>query len=118
MSRAVNMLIDNIEKIIIGKRIVIEHLLVALLSDGHVLIEDVPGVGKTQLVASLARSVNGKFNRVQFTPDVMPSDIMGFSMFNPGTRQFEYREGRQCATFCWRMKSTGHRPKLNPVFLK
>lgn len=78
MSRAVNMLIDNIEKIIIGKRIVIEHLLVALLSDGHVLIEDVPGVGKTQLVASLARSVNGKFNRVQFTPDVMPSDIMGF----------------------------------------
>jgi len=63
MSRAVNMLIDNIEKIIIGKRIVIEHLLVALLSDGHVLIEDVPGVGKTQLVASLARSVNGKFKQ-------------------------------------------------------
>lgn len=99
MSRAVNMLIDNIEKIIIGKRIVIEHLLVALLSDGHVLIEDVPGVGKTQLVASLARSVNGKFNRVQFTPDVMPSDIMGFSMFNPGTRQFEYREGAAMCNF-------------------
>jgi len=93
------MLIDNIEKIIIGKRSVIEHLLVALLSDGHVLIEDVPGVGKTQLVATLARSVNGKFNRVQFTPDVMPSDIMGFSMFNPGTRQFEYREGAAMCNF-------------------
>ncbi|HOM03654.1 MAG TPA: MoxR family ATPase [Acetivibrio sp.] len=99
MNSAINMLIDNIEKIIIGKRSVIEHLLVALLSDGHVLIEDVPGVGKTQLVATLARSVNGKFNRVQFTPDVMPSDIMGFSMFNPGTRQFEYREGAAMCNF-------------------
>ncbi|GAE89873.1 AAA family ATPase [Acetivibrio straminisolvens] len=99
MNSAINILIDNIEKIIIGKRSVIEHLLVAVLSDGHVLIEDVPGVGKTQLVATLARSVNGKFNRVQFTPDVMPSDIMGFSMFNPGTRQFEYREGAAMCNF-------------------
>ncbi|HHV29447.1 AAA family ATPase [Acetivibrio mesophilus] len=99
MSSTINRLIDNIEKIIIGKRSVIEHLLVAVLSDGHVLIEDVPGVGKTQLVATLARSVNGKFNRVQFTPDVMPSDIMGFSMFNPGTRQFEYREGAAMCNF-------------------
>lgn len=97
MSKTIDILIDNMEKIIIGKRSVIEHLLVALFSDGHVLIEDVPGVGKTQLVATLARSVNGVFNRVQFTPDVMPSDIMGFSMFNPGTREFEYREG---ATMC------------------
>jgi len=78
MSKTIDILIDNVEKIIIGKRSVIEHLLVALLSDGHVLIEDVPGVGKTQLVATLARSVNGAFNRIQFTPDVMPSDIMGF----------------------------------------
>lgn len=99
MSSTINRLIDNIEKIIIGKRSVIEHLLVAVLSDGHVLIEDVPGVGKTQLVATLARSVNGKYNRVQFTPDVMPSDIMGFSMFNPGTRQFEYREGAAMCNF-------------------
>lgn len=99
MSSTINTLIDNMEKIIIGKRHVIEHLLVAVLSDGHVLIEDVPGVGKTQLVATLARSVNGKFNRVQFTPDVMPSDIMGFSMFNPGTREFEYREGAAMCNF-------------------
>ncbi len=99
MSKTVDILIDNVEKIIIGKRSVIEHLLVALLSDGHVLIEDVPGVGKTQLVATLARSVNGAFNRIQFTPDVMPSDIMGFSMFNPGTREFEYREGAAMCNF-------------------
>ena len=99
MSKTIDILIDNMEKIIIGKRSVIEHLLVALFSDGHVLIEDVHGVGKTQLVATLARSVNGAFNRVQFTPDVMPSDIMGFSMFNPGTREFEYREGAAMCNF-------------------
>ena len=99
MSKTIDILIDNMEKIIIGKRSVIEHLLVALFSDGHVLIEDVPGVGKTQLVATLARSVNGAFNRVQFTPDVMPSDIMGFSMFNPGTRELEYREGAAMCNF-------------------
>lgn len=99
MNKSVDMLIDNMEKIIIGKREVLERLMVALLSDGHVLIEDVPGVGKTQIVATLARSVNAIFHRVQFTPDVMPSDIMGFSMFNPSTREFEYREGAAMCNF-------------------
>lgn len=99
MNNVVNALIENMEKIIIGKRSVIEHILVALLSEGHVLIEDVPGVGKTQIVATLARSVNAVFNRVQFTPDLMPSDIMGFSMFNPATREFEYRKGAAMCNF-------------------
>ncbi|HOQ00403.1 MAG TPA: MoxR family ATPase [Acetivibrio clariflavus] len=99
MNNIIEALIENIEKVIVGKRSVIEHILVALLSDGHVLIEDVPGVGKTQIVATLARSVNGVFNRVQFTPDLMPSDIMGFSMFNPATREFEYRKGAAMCNF-------------------
>ncbi|NLN64077.1 MAG: MoxR family ATPase [Clostridiaceae bacterium] len=99
MNVLVESLIQNMEKIIIGKRTVLEYLLTALLCEGHVLIEDVPGVGKTQMVASLARSVNGVFHRVQFTPDVMPSDIMGFSMFNPATREFEYREGAAICNF-------------------
>lgn len=99
MNNMVEALIKNMEKVIVGKRSVIEHILVALLSDGHVLIEDVPGVGKTQIVATLARSVNGMFNRVQFTPDLMPSDIMGFSMFNPATREFEYRKGAAMCNF-------------------
>lgn len=99
MNNVIEALIDNMEKIIVGKRSVIEHILVALLSDGHVLIEDVPGVGKTQIVATLARSVNGVFNRVQFTPDLMPSDIMGFSMFNPATSEFEYRKGAAMCNF-------------------
>lgn len=99
MNNMVEALIENMEKVIIGKRDVLEQILVALLSEGHVLIEDVPGVGKTQIVATLARSVNGVFNRVQFTPDLMPSDIMGFSMFNPATREFEYRKGAAMCNF-------------------
>jgi MoxR-like ATPase len=99
MNKSVEALMNNMEKIIVGKRTVLERLLVALLCEGHVLVEDVPGVGKTQIVATLARSVNGVFNRVQFTPDVMPSDIMGFSMFNPATREFEYREGVAMCNF-------------------
>ena len=99
MNNMIEALIGNMEKVIIGKRPVLEHILAALLSDGHVLIEDVPGVGKTQIVATLARSVNGIFNRVQFTPDLMPSDIMGFSMFNPATREFEYRKGAAMCNF-------------------
>lgn len=99
MNNMVEVIIGNMEKVIVGKRFVIEHILVALLSDSHVLIEDVPGVGKTQIVATLARSVNGVFNRVQFTPDLMPSDIMGFSMFNPATREFEYRKGAAMCNF-------------------
>jgi MoxR-like ATPase len=104
MRNTINMLLENIEKVIVGKRPVLEHLITALLCDGHVLIEDVPGVGKTQIVATLARSLNGVFHRIQFTPDVMPSDIMGFSMFNPSNREFEYREGAACVTSFWQMK--------------
>ncbi len=89
--------IRNVENIIIGKRPSIELLLTAMLADGHVLIEDVPGVGKTQLVSSIAHSCSGKFNRLQLTPDVMPSDITGFTMINPSTRETEFRPG---AVFC------------------
>lgn len=89
--------IENVEKVIIGKRQSIELLLVAMLTGGHVLIEDVPGVGKTQMVSSVAHSCQGKFNRLQLTPDVMPSDITGFVMINPTTRESEFRPG---AVFC------------------
>ncbi len=84
---------ENIRRIIVGKDDVIELILVALLCEGHVLIEDVPGVGKTSLISALARSVGLGFHRVQFTPDVLPSDITGFSMMNMKTGEFEYRQG-------------------------
>lgn len=99
MNEQVSMLINNIEKVIYGKRNVIIKVVSAMLCNGHILIEDVPGVGKTQLVASLARSVNGKFNRIQLTPDIMPSDVLGFNMFNTDTREFEYHEGSAMCNF-------------------
>ena len=99
MEANVQLLIDSIEKVIVGKTDIIKKVISSLLCDGHILIEDVPGVGKTQLVASLARSLHGKFNRIQMTPDIMPSDILGFSMLNPQTKDFEYRDGVAMCNF-------------------
>lgn len=89
----VQIIIENIEKVVIGKRNEIKLLLTALLCNSHVLIEDVPGVGKTTIANALAKSIEGDFKRIQFTPDVMPSDITGFSMYNPKKNSFEYVEG-------------------------
>ncbi len=86
-------IIANLEKVIVGKRHVLELIVISLLCEGHVLIEDVPGVGKTVLARSLAKTVGGKFNRIQFTPDMLPSDVTGVSIFNQEKRQFEFRPG-------------------------
>ncbi len=86
-------IVSNVEKVIIGKRGAIELTLMALICDGHVLIEDVPGVGKTSLVSALAKSISASFRRIQFTPDVLPSDITGFSIYNQKTCEFEFRAG-------------------------
>lgn len=94
---AISALIENVEKIIVGKRQAIELVIAAMLTGGHVLIEDVPGVGKTKLVSSVARSCGGTFGRIQMTPDVMPSDITGFTMINTQTGANEFRKG---AAFC------------------
>ncbi|MDD5702864.1 MAG: MoxR family ATPase [Dehalococcoidales bacterium] len=84
---------DNVEKVIIGKRHAIELALVAFLSHGHLLIEDSPGVGKTMFARSLARSFGTRFKRIQFTPDLLPSDITGVSIFNQKTGSFEFHPG-------------------------
>ena len=86
-------IVDNIENVIIGKRETVELVMISLACNGHVLIEDIPGVGKTSLVSALAKSINATFKRIQFTPDILPSDITGFTMFNQKTREFEYRHG-------------------------
>jgi len=84
---------ENISKVIVGKDRSIELLLVALLADGHVLIEDVPGLGKTLMAKSLARSIGGSIKRVQFTPDLLPADITGFNVYNQQTGQFTFQPG-------------------------
>ncbi len=85
--------IANVEKVIVGKREAIEMVLVALLCEGHVLIEDVPGVGKTMLARAIAASLGLSFKRLQCTPDLLPNDITGVSVFNQKTREFEFRPG-------------------------
>jgi MoxR-like ATPase len=86
-------LVDNIETVIYGKRDVVEMCVVGLLARGHLLIEDIPGIGKTTLAQALALSIDCSFNRVQFTSDMLPADILGISMINPTTHEFEFREG-------------------------
>ncbi len=84
---------ENINRVIVGKEQSVELLLVALLAEGHVLIEDIPGLGKTLMAKSLAKSIGGSFRRVQFTPDLLPSDITGFNVYNQQTGQFTFQPG-------------------------
>ena len=86
-------IVNNVEKVIVGKRQSVQLTTLGLLCQGHILIEDVPGVGKTVLAKSLAKSVGCKFQRIQFTPDMLPSDVTGVSVFNQKTREFEFRPG-------------------------
>jgi MoxR-like ATPase len=86
-------IVDNIEQVIVGKRSAVQLTVLGLLCQGHMLIEDVPGVGKTVLAKAVARSVGCRFRRIQFTPDMLPTDVTGVSVFNQKTREFEFRPG-------------------------
>lgn len=90
---AASALTYNIQKVLVGKEKVVELALVAILCEGHLLIEDVPGIGKTTLAKAIARSLDCSFARIQFTPDLLPSDINGISYFNQGSQTFEFRPG-------------------------
>ncbi|ALS02785.1 AAA family ATPase [Enterococcus silesiacus] len=91
--KQINALIDEMETVILGKREVLQLTVTAFLAGGHVLFEDIPGVGKTMMVKTLAKATHGTFNRVQFTPDLLPSDILGVSIYNIASQQFEFHHG-------------------------
>ena len=85
--------VANVERVIVGKHVEVRMALVALLCEGHILIEDVPGVGKTMLAKAVSKSIGCSFRRIQFTPDLLPSDVTGLSIFNQKTQEFEFRPG-------------------------
>jgi MoxR-like ATPase len=93
LTSLLNKLLDNVGSVVLGKPEVIKLAVVALLADGHILIEDVPGVGKTLLARALAASIDCSFRRIQFTPDLLPSDILGSSVYNAATGEFVFKEG-------------------------
>lgn len=97
MNTELEQIVTEVNKVVKGKDRVIRKVLAAVLAGGHVLLEDIPGVGKTTLAMALGKSMELTYKRMQFTPDVLPSDIVGFTMYNSGTGEFEYREG---AVFC------------------
>lgn len=85
--------IEEVNKVIIGKNLIVKEVLIAIVAGGHVLLEDIPGVGKTTMAIAFSKAMNLSYGRMQFTPDVMPSDVTGFSIYNKETGEFEYKEG-------------------------
>ena len=114
----INKIVDNIEKVIIGKREEILLVINCLISGGHILIEDVPGVGKTRIVAALAKSINASFKRIQFTADVLPSDITGFSIYNQKTGDFEFKPGAVMSQFLLADEINRTSPKTQAALLE
>ena len=118
MNEKISRLAGSVGKVIVGKDDTVIRLIAALLCEGHVLLEDVPGVGKTQLITALSRSIGGKFNRIQLTPDVMPSDIAGFTMLDQKTGDFVYRDGAVICNFLLADEINRASPKVQSALLE
>lgn len=118
MNKNINLFAASIGKVIVGKDDTVLKLISALLCEGHVLLEDVPGVGKTQLITALSRSIGGSFNRIQLTPDVMPSDIAGFTMLDSTTGEFVYRDGAVMCNFLLADEINRASPKVQSALLE
>jgi MoxR-like ATPase len=114
----VEKIIQNVEKVMVGKREAIELAVIALISQGHLLIEDAPGVGKTMLARSLAKSIDCSFKRIQFTPDMLPADITGFSVYNQKIGDFEFRPGPIIAQIVLADEINRATPKVQSALLE
>ncbi len=118
MQRDVRNLLDSVGRVIVGKDETVLQAVIAMLCGGHILLEDVPGVGKTQLAAALSRSVGGEFHRIQLTPDIMPSDITGYSVVNQQDGSLEYREGAAICNFLLADEINRASPKVQSALLE
>jgi MoxR-like ATPase len=118
MNNDISKLAGSVGRVIVGKNETVINLIAALLCEGHVLLEDVPGVGKTQLITALSRSIGGKFNRIQLTPDVMPSDIAGFTMLDSTKGEFVYRDGAVMCNFLLADEINRASPKVQSALLE
>jgi MoxR-like ATPase len=110
-------IIDSVEKVIVGKHSTIELAVIGIMSKGHLLIEDAPGVGKTMLARSLAKSIDCPFRRIQFTPDMLPGDITGVSVYNQKTSDFEFRAGPISASIVLADEINRATPKVQSALL-
>ena len=108
---------NEIKKTIVGKDEIVLKILMAVFADGHILIEDIPGVGKTTMALTFSKVLGLKCNRMQFTPDVMPSDVVGFNVYNREKSCFEYRDGAVIICF-WQMRLTGHHLRHSQHFCR
>ncbi len=118
MQKDVRSILDSTARVIVGKDETILQAITAMLCGGHVLLEDVPGVGKTQLAAALSKSVGGEFHRIQLTPDIMPSDITGYSVVNQADGSLEYREGAAICNFLLADEINRASPKVQSALLE
>lgn len=118
MNEKIKRITDSIGKVIVGKDDTVLRLVAAMLCEGHILLEDVPGVGKTQLITALSRSIGGSFNRIQLTPDVMPADIAGFTMLDQKTGEFVYRDGAVMCNFLLADEINRASPKVQSALLE
>lgn len=103
---------------ILGQPKLVDRLIIALLADGHLLVEGAPGLAKTKAIKSLSEGIEGSFQRIQFTPDLLPSDITGTEVYRPESGNLNFNQARFLIIWCWPMKSTVRQPKCRPRYLR